>query len=186
MAATALPFSRTYLILALAALAPALLLSSTPPANRAPTQTLHRGRASPTSRAPTNVRGGATAVKPPPERLECRELGLRDGLLKQHDELLKQHGERLTIMCVGEAGLGKSSLISNIFTLPIGPAQSLKKTKEISKTVCHGYYHVCCTASPSWIGLSLVSLDYAINSSRANTFLLTQAFPPLYFTFENS
>ena len=47
------------------------------------------------------------------------DLDVRTGLLKQREEQLETTGESLTIMCVGESGTGKSTLIANIFTAPI-------------------------------------------------------------------
>ena len=47
------------------------------------------------------------------------DLDVRTGLLKQHEAQLETAGESLTIMCVGESGTGKSTLIANIFTAPI-------------------------------------------------------------------
>lgn len=75
------------------------------------------------------------------DRLECRELSLLEGLLHQRADELREHGERLTIMCVGESGVGKSSLIGNIFTIPLGPSPAPAQTREISQTVCNQAAH---------------------------------------------
>ncbi len=65
------------------------------------------------------------------------DLDVRTGLLKQREAQLESTGESLSIMCVGESGTGKSTLIANIFTAPItrssesrssevgGPTQSI-------------------------------------------------------------
>jgi len=47
------------------------------------------------------------------------ELNLKETLLLQHKRDLESRGAGVTIMCVGESGVGKSSLISNIFTVPV-------------------------------------------------------------------
>ncbi len=47
------------------------------------------------------------------------DLDVRTGLLKQREAQLAATGESLSIMCVGESGTGKSTLIANIFTAPI-------------------------------------------------------------------
>jgi hypothetical protein len=47
------------------------------------------------------------------------DLDVRNGLLKQREAHLESTGESLSIMCVGESGTGKSTLIANIFTAPI-------------------------------------------------------------------
>ncbi|GAB5363037.1 hypothetical protein AAMO2058_000849200 [Amorphochlora amoebiformis] len=47
------------------------------------------------------------------------QLSVREGLLGQRIQELESHGESVTIMCVGESGVGKSTLLSNIFTVPI-------------------------------------------------------------------
>ena len=39
----------------------------------------------------------------------------RDGLKQQKEQELEERGESVTIMAVGEAGLGKTSLLSSIF-----------------------------------------------------------------------
>ena len=64
-----------------------------------------------------------------------KELPLLEGLLRQREMELRAKGERLTVMCVGESGTGKSSLISNIFTVPLGTAPP--STVKITETVCH-------------------------------------------------
>lgn len=75
---------------------------------------------------------GRSAVNKAP--LRCRDLPLKAGLLQQREEELKTHGERLTVMCVGESGVGKSSLISNIFTVPVDSSKVMP-TKTISEQV---------------------------------------------------
>ncbi|EKX41589.1 hypothetical protein GUITHDRAFT_74618, partial [Guillardia theta CCMP2712] len=47
---------------------------------------------------------------------------LKSGLLRQCEKELEQKGKTLTVMCVGESGVGKTSLISNILTVPISKA----------------------------------------------------------------
>jgi len=51
--------------------------------------------------------------------LMSRDLNLRDGLLRQYARLMESTPHTLTLMCVGETGVGKSSLISNLFTVPV-------------------------------------------------------------------
>lgn len=41
-------------------------------------------------------------------------LALRQGLSKQHQQALEQYGESITIMVVGETGVGKTSLLANL------------------------------------------------------------------------
>ena len=51
--------------------------------------------------------------------LMSRNLNLREGLLQQYARLMESTPHTLTLMCVGETGVGKSSLISNLFTVPV-------------------------------------------------------------------
>eukprot|EP00960_Hanusia_phi_P029695 748108-Hanusia_phi.AAC.3 len=57
-----------------------------------------------------------------PDHLVTKDLALKSGLLRQCEKELEQKGKTLTVMCVGESGVGKTSLISNILTVPISKA----------------------------------------------------------------
>ena len=59
------------------------------------------------------------------------DLDVRTGLLKQRETQLESVGESLTIMCVGESGTGKSTLIANIFTAPITRSSETRQTEGI-------------------------------------------------------
>eukprot|EP00802_Teleaulax_amphioxeia_P013157 Tamp_13205.p1 GENE.Tamp_13205~~Tamp_13205.p1 ORF type:complete len:291 (+),score=49.45 Tamp_13205:291-1163(+) len=65
--------------------------------------------------------------------LIARDLNLKDGLLAQYARELETRGEHVTIMCVGESGVGKSSLISNIFTVALAKAGVLPTQEIIDK-----------------------------------------------------
>ena len=70
--------------------------------------------------------------------LTARDLKLKSTLLLQHERELERRGEGVKIMCVGESGVGKSSLIANIFTVPVdlatGTVKSPSPTTEIRDT----------------------------------------------------
>jgi hypothetical protein len=67
-------------------------------------------------------------------RLVTQDLNLKEAMLRQYEQELMTQGERVTIMCVGESGVGKTSLISNILTVPLARAAA-PPTKEISDTL---------------------------------------------------
>jgi septin 7 len=66
--------------------------------------------------------------------LTARDLKLKSTLLLQHERELERRGEGVKIMCVGESGVGKSSLIANIFTVPVARSLSPSPTTEIRDT----------------------------------------------------
>jgi len=69
------------------------------------------------------------------------QLSVREGLLGQRIQQLESHGESVTIMCVGESGVGKSTLLSNIFTVPIChscPKPTCKIVETSVKFECDG------------------------------------------------
>eukprot|EP00466_Bigelowiella_natans_P014251 jgi/Bigna1/126593/aug1.3_g1301 len=69
------------------------------------------------------------------------QLSVREGLLGQRIQDLESHGESVTIMCVGESGVGKSTLLSNIFTVPIVhsvPKPTVKIVETSVKFECDG------------------------------------------------
>ena len=59
----------------------------------------------------------ASNLAPPSSELPQAGLSrqFRDGLKKQHLNVLESRGESITIMVVGESGLGKTSLLSSLF-----------------------------------------------------------------------
>ena len=67
-------------------------------------------------------------------RLVTQDLNLKEAMIRQYEQELMTQGESVTIMCVGESGVGKTSLISNILTVPLERATA-PPTKEISDTV---------------------------------------------------
>jgi hypothetical protein len=59
------------------------------------------------------------------------DLDVRNGLLKQREAQLETTGESLSIMCVGESGTGKSTLIANIFTAPITRSSESRSSEGV-------------------------------------------------------
>ena len=59
------------------------------------------------------------------------DLDVRTGLLKQREAQLETIGESLSIMCVGESGTGKSTLIANIFTAPITRSSESRSSESV-------------------------------------------------------
>ena len=62
-------------------------------------------------------------------------LQLRRGLSKQHQRDLERYGESITIMVVGETGVGKTSLLSNILHCELDWAAGERTTSVRTKTV---------------------------------------------------
>lgn len=78
-----------------------------------------------------NWREDAPTVLTGPKRATVKDIKLKEGLLKQHEKRLLVRGRRLNVMCVGESGVGKTTLISNIFQVPLqrtnfGPTARIK------------------------------------------------------------
>lgn len=59
----------------------------------------------------------------------------RDGIRKQHMAALESRGESITIMCVGESGLGKTSLLSSLFQTELDwPDPAVKNSRSLAPT----------------------------------------------------
>jgi hypothetical protein len=89
------------------------------------------GRVPAPVRREREVRKAPEQPPQPKGHMVARELNLRNGLLRQYSRLMESRPHPLTLMCVGETGVGKSSLIANLFTVPIikGPPSRTEKVK---------------------------------------------------------
>lgn len=79
----------------------------------------------------------ASADGNPPIVVSADELiaNFKASLVLQHQRELEQHGESLSVMCIGEAGAGKTTLVSSLFVQPI-PRRGLgtKSTRSIEES----------------------------------------------------
>jgi septin family protein len=78
----------------------------------------------------------SVAVSPIVVSAEELVANVKESLVAQRRRALERKGERLTIMCIGEAGSGKTTLAQSLFVQPI-PRRSIgtKSTVEIEESV---------------------------------------------------
>jgi hypothetical protein len=101
------------------------------------------------------------------------DLDVRTGLLKQREAQLETVGESLSIMCVGESGTGKSTLIANIFTAPITRSSESRSSEGVggpTLSIVESHLSLDCEGIPLKIkivdtpGKFLISRDSCSNS----------------------
>ena len=91
--------------------------------------------APPPAAAPTTDEGAAGALRSPSLDHPAVIKDFRRGLREQHLKALDDQGESITIMAVGESGVGKTSFFSNLFHTQLRPntMRTLKKTTSIDE-----------------------------------------------------
>eukprot|EP00188_Purpureofilum_apyrenoidigerum_P001154 Plantae.Rhodophyta-Purpureofilum_apyrenoidigerum.ctg1611.p1 GENE.Plantae.Rhodophyta-Purpureofilum_apyrenoidigerum.ctg1611~~Plantae.Rhodophyta-Purpureofilum_apyrenoidigerum.ctg1611.p1 ORF type:complete len:373 (+),score=84.52 Plantae.Rhodophyta-Purpureofilum_apyrenoidigerum.ctg1611:163-1281(+) len=62
--------------------------------------------------------------------------GVKEGILQQRLAHLGEHGETLRIMVVGESGVGKTTLLSNIFSRDLNSSDTAQGPITKSKGIC--------------------------------------------------
>lgn len=85
--------------------------ATSPPATPRSASRGGRGRG---ASSPRSGSGSTAAAEPVVILSDGRLTGVRAGLLAQRDRQLGVDGERLSVMCIGETGVGKSTLLANL------------------------------------------------------------------------